>query len=86
MNKISGIDINRLDHEIADQNCFEEIKKAMKYEELFLENEYRDVSDKMGIEFSRESSKQYEGGGIDINPIRSNKKTLMFKNFRVFNQ
>jgi 7-cyano-7-deazaguanine reductase len=25
-------------------------------------------------------------GGIDINPIRSNKKTLMFKNFRVFNQ
>ena len=25
-------------------------------------------------------------GGIDINPIRSNKKTLTFKNFRVFNQ
>ena len=25
-------------------------------------------------------------GGIDINPIRSNKKTLLFKNFRVFNQ
>jgi 7-cyano-7-deazaguanine reductase len=25
-------------------------------------------------------------GGIDINPIRSNKKTLIFKNFRVFNQ
>ena len=25
-------------------------------------------------------------GGIDINPIRSNKKTLVFKNFRVFNQ
>ena len=25
-------------------------------------------------------------GGIDINPIRSNKKSLIFKNFRVFNQ
>ena len=25
-------------------------------------------------------------GGIDINPIRSNKNTLLFKNFRVFNQ
>ena len=25
-------------------------------------------------------------GGIDINPIRSNKKSLTFKNFRVFNQ
>ena len=25
-------------------------------------------------------------GGIDINPIRSNKKTLLFNNFRVFNQ
>ncbi len=25
-------------------------------------------------------------GGIDINPIRSNQKSLIFKNFRVFNQ
>jgi 7-cyano-7-deazaguanine reductase len=25
-------------------------------------------------------------GGIDINPIRSNQKKLLFKNFRVFNQ
>ena len=25
-------------------------------------------------------------GGIDINPIRSNKKNISFKNFRVFNQ
>ena len=25
-------------------------------------------------------------GGIDINPIRSSKKTLFFKNFRAFNQ
>jgi 7-cyano-7-deazaguanine reductase len=25
-------------------------------------------------------------GGIDINPIRSSQKKLLFKNFRVFNQ
>jgi len=61
-------------------------KESGEFHEQCIEN----IFSKLSIMFPNENievcGRFLRRGGIDINPIRSSKKTLFFKNFRSFNQ
>ena len=56
------------------------------FHEQCIEAIFNDVNDQYNCEHLEVCGRFQRRGGIDINPIRGNKKNILFKNFREFNQ
>ena len=56
------------------------------FHEQCIEAIFNDVNDEYNCEHLEVCGRFQRRGGIDINPIRGNKKNILFKNFREFNQ
>jgi 7-cyano-7-deazaguanine reductase len=61
-------------------------KESGEFHEQCIENIFSKLSKNFPNENIEVCGRFLRRGGIDINPIRSSKKTLFFKNFRAFNQ
>ena len=61
-------------------------KESGEFHEQCIENIFSKLSKKFLNEDFEVCGRFLRRGGIDINPIRSSKKSLFFKNFRAFNQ
>ena len=61
-------------------------KESGEFHEQCIENIFSKLSKNFPNEDIEVCGRFLRRGGIDINPIRSSKKTLFFKNFRAFNQ
>ena len=83
-------------HNVDPETLYKQIKWLKKYLASFKERgEFheqciQDIFETISIKYSSNSlevaGRFMRRGGIDINPIRSNKKRIQFKNFRFFNQ
>jgi len=61
-------------------------KESGEFHEQCIENIFSKLSKNFPNKNIEVCGRFLRRGGIDINPIRSSKKTLFFKNFRAFNQ
>ena len=61
-------------------------KESGEFHEQCIENIFSKLNKKFPNENIEVCGRFLRRGGIDINPIRSSKKILFFKNFRAFNQ
>jgi len=61
-------------------------KESGEFHEQCIENIFSKLTKNFPNENIEVCGRFLRRGGIDINPIRSSKKTLFFKNFRAFNQ
>ena len=61
-------------------------KESGEFHEQCIENIFYKLSKKYPNDDFEVCGRFLRRGGIDINPIRSSKKSLFFKNFRAFNQ
>ena len=61
-------------------------KESGEFHEQCIENIFSKLSKKFPNKNIEVCGRFLRRGGTDINPIRSSKKTLFFKNFRAFNQ
>jgi 7-cyano-7-deazaguanine reductase len=61
-------------------------KESGEFHEQCIENIFSKLNKKFLNQDFEVCGRFLRRGGIDINPVRSTKKTLLFKNFRAFNQ
>jgi len=61
-------------------------KESGEFHEQCIENIFSKLNKKFPNQDFEVCGRFLRRGGIDINPVRSTKKTLLFKNFRAFNQ
>ena len=65
---------------------FSSFKESGEFHEQCIEDIFSKLQSKYSQEKFEVCGRFLRRGGIDINPIRSSKKSLFFKNFRAFNQ
>ena len=65
---------------------FKSYRERGDFHEHCVESMFQDIKKEFGCTSLEVSGRFMRRGGIDINPIRSSSKKLLFKNFRFFNQ